>query len=109
MKSPLQYQRTEYDCGPTSFMNAVSFLFNREEIPPEVLRNVMLYTLDSYNSKGEACKHGTSQMAMSFVAGWLNQYAKAAKFPIACEFIEDDDVHISSNSQIISALQQGGA
>ena len=28
MKQPLRYQITEYDCGPTSLLNAVSFLFN---------------------------------------------------------------------------------
>ena len=26
MKTPLRYQVTEYDCGPTSLLNAVSFL-----------------------------------------------------------------------------------
>ena len=37
MKNPLHYQFSEYDCGPTSMQNAISFLFEREEIPPEVL------------------------------------------------------------------------
>lgn len=46
MKNPLHYQFSEYDCGPTSMQNAISFLFEREEIPPEVLRNIMLYCLD---------------------------------------------------------------
>ena len=32
--------------------NAISFLFEREEIPPEVLRNIMLYCLDCYSSEG---------------------------------------------------------
>lgn len=32
MKNPLRYQMTEYDCGPTSMLNAVSYLFQREEI-----------------------------------------------------------------------------
>ena len=41
MKNPLHYQFSEYDCGPTSMQNAISFLFEREEIPPEVLRNVL--------------------------------------------------------------------
>lgn len=33
MKNPLHYQFSEYDCGPTSMQNAISFLFEREEIP----------------------------------------------------------------------------
>lgn len=36
MKNPLNYQTTEYDCGPTTVMNAVSYLFNREEISPDI-------------------------------------------------------------------------
>ena len=42
MKNPLHYQLTEYDCGPTSLLNAVNYLFEREEIPPEIVRNIML-------------------------------------------------------------------
>lgn len=34
MKNPLHYQLSEYDCGPTSMMNALAYLFEREEIPP---------------------------------------------------------------------------
>ena len=36
MDNPLRYQMTEYACGPTSMLNAVSYLFQREEIPPEI-------------------------------------------------------------------------
>ena len=35
MNNPLRYQMTEYDCGPTSMLNAISYLFPRDEIPPE--------------------------------------------------------------------------
>ena len=27
MKNPLHYQLSEYDCGPTTMLNAVSYLF----------------------------------------------------------------------------------
>ena len=42
MKNPLHYQISEYDCGPTSMLNAIIYLFDRDEIPPEVIRNTML-------------------------------------------------------------------
>ena len=32
MKNPLRYQLSEYDCGPTSMLNALAFLFEREDI-----------------------------------------------------------------------------
>ena len=49
MKNPLHYQLSEYDCGPTSMMNAIAYLFEREEIPPEAVRNMMLYCLDCHS------------------------------------------------------------
>lgn len=108
MKNPLNYQTTEYDCGPTTLLNAVSFLFRREEIPPDIIKHIMLYCLDSYNGKGEFGKNGTSRMAMMFLSDWLNQFGKVKKFPIHCEFLTGGEVCLSQNSKIISALQQGG-
>ena len=52
MKTPLHYQMTEYDCGPISMMNAIIFLFDREQIPPDLIRNIMLYCLDGYGAEG---------------------------------------------------------
>ena len=56
MKNPLNYQTTEYDCGPTTVMNAISFLFKREEILPDITKSIRQYCLDGYNRKGEAYK-----------------------------------------------------
>lgn len=109
MKIPLQYQRTEYDCGPTSLLNAISFLLNREDIPPDILRHCMMYTLDSYNEKGEPYKNGTSKMAMFFLASWINQYAKVTNFPIHAETLSGEEVFIREGSKILEALRQGGA
>lgn len=66
MKTPLSYQSTEYDCGPTTLINAIRFLFQREEIPPELIKTITLYCLDGYNETGEAGKSGTTAMAMIF-------------------------------------------
>ena len=71
MKNPLRYQLSEYDCGPTSMLNALAFLFEREDIPPEAVRNIMLYCLDCYGSDGESGKRGTSCAAMMFLSNWL--------------------------------------
>jgi hypothetical protein len=109
MKNPLSYQSTEYDCGPTSLINAISYLFRREEIPPDIVKHIMLYTLDAYNVKGEFGKNGTSQMAMQFLCSWLNQFGKVKKFPIHGEFLTGRDVFIGLTSKVSVALQQGGA
>ncbi|WP_394525001.1 peptidase C39 [Lacrimispora sp. JR3] len=109
MKNPLNYQVTEYDCGPTTLQNAMSFLFKREEVPPDVIKHIMLFCLDSYNAKGEFGKNGTSKMAMMFLSDWLNQFGKMKKFPIHSEYLTGEEVFIGENSRIMYALQQGGA
>ena len=87
MKNPLNYQVTEYDCGPTTLFNAMSFLFKREEVPPDIMKHIMLYCLDAYNGKGEFGKNGTSRMAMMFLSEWFNQFGKVKKFPIHSEYL----------------------
>ena len=108
MKNPLHYQTTEYDCGPTTMLNAINFLFHRKDIAPEVVRNIMLYSLDSYNKKGEAHKNGTTGMAMLFLSNWLNQFGKVKKWPIHCEVMNGNEVRINQNSRIAECLGQGG-
>lgn len=109
MKNPLSYQSTEYDCGPTSMLNAVNYLFHRKDISPDVVKSIMLYSLDSYNRRGEAYKNGTTGAAMLFLANWLNQFGKVKKWPIHCEVINGGEVSISQSSRLAECLGQGGA
>lgn len=109
MKQPLRYQITEYDCGPTSLLNAVSFLFEREDIPPELVRNIMLYSLDTYGADGFSGKSGTSHTAMLFLSHWLEGFGKAGRLPIRSEYLTGRDVNLGDGSRIVSALRRGGA
>ena len=88
MKTPLRYQFSEYDCGPACLQNAISYLFDREEIPPEVLRNISLYCLDGYSAEGISGKTG--------------------RLPVACRYLSGAAVHLEEGSQILEALRQGG-
>lgn len=108
MKNPLNYQSSEYDCGPVSLTNAIRFLFEREDIYPDIIKHIMLYSMDSYNEKGENGKHGTSASAMRFLSDWLNHFGKMKNFPISCEFLSGETVHISQSDKIGCALRQGG-
>jgi len=109
MKNPLSYQSTEYDCGPTSMLNAINFLFHRKEISPEVIRSISLYCLDSYNKKGEPHKSGTTGIAMLFLSNWLNQFGKVKKWPIYTQMLNGQSVRIGPNSRVTECLRQGGA
>lgn len=108
MKNPLGYQTTEYDCGPTAMLNAINFLFHRKYISPDVVKSIMTYSLDGYNTKGEAYKSGTTLMAMMFLSNWLNQFGKVRKWPILTEVVTGEQVAIKQNSKIVSCLQQSG-
>lgn len=108
MKNLLNYQSSEYDCGPVTLTNAIRFLFEREDVYPDIIKYIMLYCLDSYDEEGEVGKHGTSASAMMFLANWMNQFGKMKNFPVSCEFMSGEDVYISQTSKILCALQQGG-
>jgi hypothetical protein len=109
MKNPLSYQSTEYDCGPTTLINAIRFLFEREDIPPELIKTITLYCLDGYSESGEAGKSGTTAMAMVFISSWLNQFGKIKDFPIYTSILPPEKIYIDQNSEIVGCLQQGGA
>ncbi len=46
MKTPLRYQITEFDCGSVSLVNCITYLFEREHIPAELIKAINTYTLD---------------------------------------------------------------
>ncbi|MCM1125875.1 MAG: peptidase C39 [Lachnospiraceae bacterium] len=108
MKNLLNYQTSEYDCGPVSLLNGIRYLFEREEIAPDLVKFIMLYCMDSYNEAGELCKHGTSAAAMNYMASWMNHFGEVKKFPLACEFFTGKEVVITPESRITHALKKGG-
>jgi hypothetical protein len=108
MKNPLNYQFSEYDCVPTTFLNALNYIFGREAIPPEVIKAIMLYSLDTFNRNGEVGKNGTSGFAVPFICEWLNNYSKTKNFNVSCSFIKGRDADIDKNRQIIECIEEGG-
>lgn len=108
MKNVLNYQSSEYDCGPTTLTNALRYLFERCDIPPEMLKAIALYTLDAYNDAGETGMRGTSAMAMQFLANWFEQYGRCKRFPISATFLRAQQVRVLQSSDIVGCIQQGG-
>ena len=109
MDNPLRYQMTEYDCGPTSMLNGVSYLFRREEIPPEIVRSIMLYCLDCFGADGASGKRGTSCMAMMFLSNWINSFGQTGHLPISSQYLSGREVNFSQNGRLRDALRRGGA
>jgi hypothetical protein len=108
MKIPLRYQMTDYDCGPTSLLNGISYLFEREEIPPEIVRNIMLFCLDNYGLDGTPGKKGTSHAAMQFLSHWLDQFGETGKLALKSEYLTGGDVTLEAGSRLRSGIVLGG-
>ena len=108
MKNLLNYQSSEYDCGPTSMTNAIRYLFDREEIAPGILKHIWVMGNDTFCDEGQIGKHGTSKSSMRYMADWLRGFGKGCKFPIDAEFLENGDTVIAPGSKTWRCLEKGG-
>ena len=108
MKIPLRYQITDFDCGPTSLLNGISFLFEREEIPPEIVRNIMLFCLDQYGGDGTPGKKGTSHAAMQFLSHWLDGFGETGKLALKSIYLTGGDVTLEPGSRLRNIICRGG-
>lgn len=109
MKNPLRYQMSEYDCGPTSMLNAVSYLFQRVDIPPEIVRSIMLYCLYCYGADGSCGKCGTSCRAMQFLSSWLHGFGQVGHLSVSSQYFSGKQVDLSRNGRLRDALRRDGA
>ena len=107
MYTPLQYQVSEYDCVPAAFINAVSYLFERIEIPPMVIQHIYMYSLDTVARGARFGRSGTSTYAVRLLGNWLNSY-KLKKFAVTTEFLEGEEVQLHQGSRIFACLEEGG-
>ena len=105
MKTPLRYQITEYDCGSTSIINALSYLFDSSEIPVYFLKQIYDICLDECDEDGIIGDNGTSNEAMKFLADWFNAYREKTNFPIYCSYLENDDVTFINDSKLLNLLK----
>lgn len=109
MKSPLRYQATCYDCGTTALVDALMAVFEREQIPPEVVRFLTAMTCDKCVGTTRELRGGTSAAAMAFAAAWLNDCAGKLGFPVACEQLRGDDVTLRAGGRLDAELRAGAA
>lgn len=101
-------QSSEFDCGPTTLMNALRFLYPREILPPGLLRGIWTMGNDTFNESGEPGKHGTSAAAIRYLSDWLNRYGIAFHFPIHTLFLSGRQARIEAGGPVLSCLEKGG-
>lgn len=102
MKTPLRYQITEFDCGTVSLLNAISYLYEREKIPAELIRAVYVYTLNCHDTLGIMDDEEMIRSLCSWITTFSN---KNKKFNLECEFITDEDVTYEA---ILECTLKGG-
>ena len=94
MKNVLLTQTTEYDCGPTTLVNALRFLFEREDIPPALIRTIWLHTNDTYDERGQKGCRGTSKACVRYLCEFFNDYSEHCHFPIRAAFADKEAAEI---------------
>ena len=101
-KTPLDYQITEYDCGTTSFINALAYLYDREDVPVELIKAVYKYTLDVENEEGIVGKGGTSRKHAELLARYFSKYANENKdFNINCKVLSKEEVNLEEMKETV--------
>ncbi|AJA47990.1 peptidase [Clostridium pasteurianum DSM 525 = ATCC 6013] len=108
MKTPLGYQSTEYDCVPTTFINALKYLFERHEIFPEIIKNIYMYSLDTYNKNGKLGGNGTSYFAVELISNCINEFSKSHNLKIKCETLKNKEINLKTNSKVYKCLNNNG-
>ena len=103
-KTPLTYQITEYDCGTTCVLNAIKYLFNREEIAPKMYKRILEETLDkSFNN--EIGKGGTTNLSLRNLCNEL--YVRGNKnVDISSKELSQDNVSIY-NKELEKEINDG--
>jgi hypothetical protein len=92
---------------PVTFLNALAYLLPREAIPPQVIRHIFLYSLDTVGRHGRLGVGGTSSEAIRLLGHWLGRY-RTRKFAVETEYLQGEQVHLARGSKIVACLRDGG-
>lgn len=99
---PLQYQITEYDCVPTTIINGIQVLLKRDDILPEVIKLIYLYSLDARDKNGKIGGRGTSYNAIELICNSINELPN---FNIIMKMFRGKDVSLE---RISDGIKNGG-
>jgi hypothetical protein len=101
MKSPLRYQASKWDCGPTTFLNAITYLFDNDSIPPIAIKYIYLFTLDQFECRG------TNWEPLERLGKLFNQF-KPPIFSLTTKVLKGREVHCGKDSEIYKHLNNSG-
>lgn len=105
MQFPLCYQRSNYDCFPTTLLNALNYLLPLDKIDPELIKKITAFSLDVFDEKGETGKGGTSKLAIELISNWLNSYSSFKSLGVRSDFLFGKEVCFD---EIYSCIKKKG-
>lgn len=94
MKSPLMYQLTENTCGEVAAFNCVSYLFDREAMPLELLQILASYTIGCLDEEGRLSNREFCDNFMYFISSWIAGFAKEKHIPLKAKYLTGEDVNL---------------
>lgn len=94
MKIPLRFQITEFDCGTVALQNAISYLYDRENVPAELVRAISIYTVNCYDEKGNISDAGNSRDIMNMMTSWVDEFVNKYDFGLSCKRVLGERVDI---------------
>ena len=106
-KSPLGYQISEYDCATATLLNALRFLYERDEISPGVIKYIMQESLDGRGYNGEIGRGGTSTDATIKICKWLAENCEKEDMKMHITMLKGDEYSID-NPKLVNAIKSGG-
>ncbi len=106
LKTPFGYQVSAYDCVPISFINALAYLFERDDIPPLVIQKIYLYCLDTVTAQGNL-GHGTTGLAIALLGNWLQKF-REGDFALTTRYLEGDRFSVAEASPLSKCLENNG-
>ncbi len=96
MKVPLRFQITEYDCGTVSLLNALSYLFERENMPLELVKEIYKYTISCHTEDGVLGKSGKQKENIKNLIKWATDLTKKKDYGVKFTRCEQREVNIEN-------------
>lgn len=105
MKSPLNYQVTSKDNSNAALEDSLMFLFEREEMPLEILKALYVYSVECYNDRTEADTNQYSKQFIHIMSKYISDVLKNKNLNFDCVHSLAENVSLSA---ILYCLKNNG-
>ena len=104
---PLRYQTSQADCVPTTVINGLLVLYQRQ-LPAALAKLVWTIGVDFKEGTGYVGARTLAALVDTWFTNAHRDGQEDAEVPLASRIIEGKDVYVGPNSQIDNTLENGG-